>query len=129
LKRPSSVNRKHQLGKDPLSGVARTASTTSLPPQPPTLTKDQGRLEIHDAGHTSDHSPGVWPPLLALASRTRDPDQAAHALLLCQAATAVKQSVGWFIEVKVLNTTLVMWRLSARIASVFVLPSAPFLAT
>jgi hypothetical protein len=82
LRRPASVNRKHQLGKDPLSGVARAASTTSLPTQPPTFTKDQGRLEIHDAGHTPDHPPRVWPPLLALASRTRDPDQAAHATSL-----------------------------------------------
>ncbi len=79
LKRPASVNRKHQLGKDPLSSVARTASATSLPTQPPTLTKDQGRLEIHDAGHTPDHPPRAWPRLLAPASRTRDPDQATHA--------------------------------------------------
>ena len=49
-------------------------------------------------------------------------------LLLCQAATAVKRSVGWSIDVNVLNTTLVMWRFSARIASVLLLPSARFFA-
>ena len=55
-------------------------------------------------------------------------DALGHELLLCQAATAVKRSVGWFMDIMVLNTTLVMWRLRALIASVLVLPSARFFA-
>jgi hypothetical protein len=51
-----------------------------------------------------------------------------HALLLCQAATAVKRPVGRSIDVMVLNTTLVMCRFKARSASVLVMPSARFLS-
>jgi hypothetical protein len=49
-------------------------------------------------------------------------------LLLCQAAAAIKSSVGRFVDVMVLNTTLERRRLSARIASVLLMPSERFLA-
>jgi hypothetical protein len=67
------------------------------------------------------------PPTTGVVGHVQPP-VALTELLLCQAATAVKRSVGCSIEMSVLKTTLVMWRLRARIASVLVLPSARFFA-
>ena len=52
-----------------------------------------------------------------------------HALLPCQAATAVKPLAGGDIDVIVLNTTLESRRLRARMASVLLMPSDRFLAS
>ena len=94
---------------------------------------DLGDLDDAPGGHHFDAPAGLGRlDLVREDAGTRVDDDlhpvASHALLLCQAATAVKRSVGCSIEISVLKTTLVMWRLRARIASVLVLPSARFFA-
>src|SRR5215211_1598032 len=84
---------------------------------------DQGETEGERGRRDRDHEGSK-----ARSSARSQHPALAHALLLCQAAAAVKRSVGWFIDVIVLNTTLVRQRLKARIASVLLMPWPRFFA-
>src|SRR5215211_2745925 len=84
------------------------------PQRPPQAQLAPELLRRHDLGGTGEQGRQVF---------------RSHGLLLCQATAAIKPSVGRFTDVIVLNTTLERRRLSARIASVLLMPSERFLAT